>query len=314
MATRKAASTKKAPVKKPAVKSSPTKTTVKTLRSDDRPVVRAAEVARPVRTRSALPNNIVNIILVELLGTTVLTFAALFASKETGALYAGLTFAVLSLVAGAVSGGHFNPAISFASWTMRRLRTLLLPFYIGAQLLGAMLAVIIINVLTNNALKLNFDHMWFSQFNWAVFGVELIGAAVLMLGFAAVTNRTALSQGSSAFGAGLSLVVALVVASSLLATVQGAVDKSGVSVENDPKTNKTVFKNVPVELRAAMPVLNPAIAIAATENTDSQLQNSSAQKDEVRYSRFGMEVILATLIGAALGGNLYMLVAGRRNV
>lgn len=314
MATRKAASVKKATVKKPAVKATTNKTTVKTLRTDDKPVVRAAEVSRVSRTRSSLPSNIVNVILVELFGTTVLTFAVLFASKETGALYAGLTFAVLSMVAGAVSGGHFNPAISFASWTMRRLRTLLLPFYIGAQLLGAMLAVIIINVLTNNALKLNFDHMWFSTFNWAIFGVELIGAAVLMLGFAAVTNRTTLSQGSSAFGAGLSLVAALVVAGSLLAIVQGAIDKSNVSVENDPKTNKTIFKNVPVELRAAAPVVNPAVAIAATENTDAQLQNSSAQKDEVRYSRFGMEVVLATFIGAALGGNLYMLVAGRRNV
>lgn len=314
MATRKAASTKKATVKKPAVKATAQKTTVRTLRSDDQPVARATEVARPVRTRSALPTNLVNVVLAELLGTTILTLAALFASKETSALYAGLTVVVLTLVAGAVSGGHFNPAITFASWTMRRLRGVLVPFYIAAQLLGAMFAVILINILTNNAFKLNFDHAWFSNFNWAVFGIEFIGAAVLMYGFAAANHRLGLSQGVQALGSGLALVVALVVASSLLGTVQGAVDKSGVSVENDPKTNKTVFKNVPAELRAAAPVLNPAVAIAATENTDSQLQSSSAQKDETRYSRFGMELIVATLIGAALGGNLYLLIAGRRNV
>ena len=322
MATKKAASTKKTTVKKPAVKATSNKTTVKTLRADDRPVTRtterpvsrAAEVARTPRTRSALPNNIVNIVLVELFGTMMLTLAALFASKETGALYTGLTFAALTLVAAGVSGGHFNPALSFASWTMRRLRTMLLPFYIGAQLLGAMLAVILINVLTNNALRLNFDHMWFANFNWALFGVELVGAAVFMFALAAVRERTTLSASASALGSGLALVAGLVIASSLLATVQGAVDKTQVTVENDPATNKTVFKNVPQELRAVAPLLNPAVAVAATENTDSQLQNSGAQKDETRYSRFGMEVILSTLIGAALGGNLYRLVAGRRNL
>lgn len=305
MATRKAAaSTKKATAKKPAPKATSSQTTVRTLSAARKEPVSTNVTAMPSRIRrpAALPGNIINIILAELVGTMILTFAALFAGKETGALYVGLTLFVLVLSAGIVSGGHFNPAVSFAAWTMRRLRTALLPFYIVAQLLGGMLAVIVMNVLTNNALKLNFDHMWFGQFNWAIFGVEMIGTAVFMFGLAAIITRPSASQTKNAIGAGLSLVVGAVVATSLLATVQNSIDTSKI----------TAIEKIPHELRVKAATLNPAVAIAATEQSDGSFTGSRAATTEKQYSRFGAEVVLATLIGAALGGNLYLLVAGRR--
>lgn len=303
MATQKAASTKKATAKKPAPKATSVQTTVKTLRADDMPrTSKSANASGVRRAAKTLPNNIVNIVLVELLGTMILTLVALTVFKETGALYVGLAFAALSVAGAAVSGAHFNPALSFGLWTMRRLRSILLPFYWGAQFLGAMLAVILMNVVTNNAIKLNFEHFWFNSFNWAIFGVELVGAAVFMFGLAAVLTRNNLSEGSSVIGRGVALIVGLVVASSLLGAVQGAVDTSAI----------TAVEKVPHELRVKSATLNPAVALASTEQTDSSFTGSRGT-DEKQFSRLSMEVILATLIGAALGGNLYLLVAGRRN-
>ncbi len=316
MATKKAASTKKATAKKPAPVAS--KTTVRTLRADEKsaktttPSVSEKTVkAEPAKSANAtasqtrakgqrLPGNIVNIVFAELFGTFVLTLVMLLALQETGQLYAGLFVAVATMAVGAVSGAHFNPAITFAQWTMRRLKSLLLPFYWGAQFLGAMLAVIVINWITSNALHLDFSNLL--SMDWPLFGVELIGSAVLMFGWAAATNRTTLGPWGKAIGAGLSLTVGLAVGASLLATLQGSIDTSQI----------TSIANVPHELRVKGAVLNPAVALATTEHTDSSFTGTHATKDEKRVSRLSLEVVLGTLIGAALGGNLYLLIAGSR--
>lgn len=304
MATKKAASTKKATAKKPATKPAKTTTTVRTLKADAKPVVteKKADVkpAAAVRKSERLPNNIVNIVFAELFGTFALTLVMLFASKETTALYAGLFVAVAAVAVSAVSGAHFNPAVTFAKWTMRQLKSVLLPFYWGAQFLGAMLAVIVINWLTNNGLRLDFSHLW--NMNWAIFGVELIGALVFMFGFAAATNRRVLGDTASAVTKGLSLTVGLVVAASLFNSVQSAIDTSSI----------TSIDKVPHELRVKSATLNPAVALAATEQSDSGFTGSRGDKNEKQISRFSLETVLGTLIGAALGGNLYLLIAGSR--
>lgn len=300
MAIKKAASTKKATAKKPAVTAKTT--TVKTVHTDTKPVVRSA--ATQSRASALLPSNIINIVLAELFGTFVLTLVVLLAFKETGALYVGLTMTVLVLAIGAVSGSHINPAVTFGLWAMRRLKTVLVPFYWGAQFLGAMLSVIVMNLLTNGALKLDFGHIGFDTFNWAVFGVELVGTAVFLFGLAAITSHRELSAGARAIGVGLSLTIGGVVAGSLLTSVQATIDTSTI----------TSVEKVPHELRVKGALLNPAVALASTEQTDSSFTGTRADKTEKQFSRFGVEVILGTLIGAALGGNLYLLVAGRRLV
>lgn len=300
MATRKAASTKNATAKKPAPKA--TTTTVKTSRVSDKPAVsRSAATTTRTRTTPLLPSNIVNIVLAELFGTFILTVSALYASQDMSALYVGLAMVVIAFSVFAVSGSHVNPAVTFGLWTMRRLKTVLVPFYWGAQFLGAMLAVIVVNLLSHGGLKLGFDHM--NTFSWAIFGVELVGTAVFLFGIGAVTSaRNELSSGARAFGIGLSLAIGLVVGSSLLASVQGAIDTSSI----------TSIDKVPHELRVKGPVLNPAIALASTEQTDSSFTGTRADGTETRQSRFGLETVLGTLVGAALGGNLYLLIADRR--
>lgn len=148
MATRKAASTKKATAKKSAA-SANNKTTVRTIRADAkperstvravakpaakpiRPVEQPVKVAPPRPVGALLPANIINVVFAELVGTFLLTMVALATLKETMPLYVGLTLAGIIVATGAVSGGHVNPAVTFGLWAMRRLKTVLVPFYWG---------------------------------------------------------------------------------------------------------------------------------------------------------------------------------------
>ncbi len=307
MATKKAASTKKAPARKPAA----AKTTVRTVRAEAKPepkaVIKPAKVSTVSATKATrLPDNIVNVVFAELIGTFVLTLVALASFSETGPLYVGLAVAVLVMAVGVVSGGHLNPAVTFGLWSMRKLKTVLVPFYWGAQFLGAMLAVIVMNWVASNSLNLNFNHIW--SLNWGILGVELIGTAVFMFGLAAAVSHRELSTGARAAGIGASLLIGLVVAGTLLNAIKtndiAAYQKSAQSSSTTPEIPHSVF------VKGA--TLNPAVALASVEHTQSELMSSSSTEKENTYSRFTSEVVLGTLVGAALGGNLYVLLAGRK--
>lgn len=304
MATKKAtkaASTKATP-KKPKATSSSTTTVTR---------VTATEATTPSATRRTarhhnLPANLVNILIAELVGTFTLTLVALFAASILAPLYAGLALAVIVFMIGAVSGAHVNPAVTFGLWSMRKLKTALVPFYWGAQFLGAMAAVVLIGALTT-PMQLNFDH--FTTFSWSIFALEMIGSAVFMLGVASVASRSKLSTSSKAFGIGLALTVGLLVGGSFLPQVQNAaIAKQTESTEAQTMTSDKKPR-YPHEVYAGGVTLNPAVALAVTEKTDSQLSGAPvAQKDEKVYTRLSLEVILSTLIGAAVGGNLFLLI------
>jgi aquaporin Z len=256
-----------------------------------------------------LPDNIVNIVFAELVGTFVLTMTALASASftDTGALYIGLALSVLVLTIGVVSGSHVNPAVTFGLWSMRKLKTILVPFYWGAQFLGAMLAVIVMNWVASNSINLNFSHIW--SLNWPMLGVELVGTAVFMFGLTAAISHRELSTGGRALGIGASLVLGLVVASALHSAIKtndiAAYQKEAQSSSSSPAIPHSVY------VKSAS--LNPAIALATVEHTQSELTSSSSTTEkETTYSRFTSEVVLGTLVGAALGGNLYVLLVGRK--
>ena len=56
------------------------------------------------------------------------------------ALAHGLALAVLISALGAVSGGHFNPAVTLAVWIMGRISPIRSALYVLAQLVGALVA------------------------------------------------------------------------------------------------------------------------------------------------------------------------------
>ena len=307
MATKKAASTKKATVKKPAAAT----TTVRTVRADDKPTIptKVAAVQTPRSPKGQLPNNIINIVLAELFGTFILALVALATFTDAGSLYVGIALSVLVMTVGAVSGAHVNPAVTFGLWTMRKLKTVLVPFYWGAQFLGAMLAVIVMNWVSNSSISLSFGD--FVNLNWGVFGAELIATAVFLFGLTAVISNRDLAIGARAAGIGASLAIGLVVGGTLLTALKA----------QDVATYQKQYQETQAEENASTPEIphsafvkgitaNPAVALAVTDNAANKLDPSV--DDSRTNSRLTLEVILGTLIGAAVGGNLYLLVAGRR--
>lgn len=311
MATKK--TVKKASTKAPAKKAA-AKTSV------EKEVIAKAEVKVTVPTASVkldtkLPSNLINIVLAESIGTFILTLVALFSASVLAPLYVGLTLMVIVMTIGAISGAHVNPAVTFGLWTMRKLKTVLLPFYWGAQFLGAMAAVVLIGSLTNGGFSVHFDQ--FTNFSWGIFTVELIGMAAFMFGIAAAISRKDLKVAGKAVGIGVSLSVGLFIAGALMSYVQNiayakhAEAQQNATAETQTNTNSP-YKQYPREVHISGATLNPAVALAVTEKTDTQLQSSSplpAENEKAHaYTRLSLEVIAATLIGAALGGNLFLLV------
>lgn len=285
-------SAKKSAAKKATTVKKPT-TTVKT--------VSATEVrAKSAKTISALPTNIPGIILAEIIGTFSLTMVALLTLQQVAPLYVGLTVAALVIALGAISGTHINPAVTFGLWSIRRLKTALVPIYWVAQFVGAIIAVLLLNVVSNGTFTLSFAN--FTSLNWNILTVEAIGTTIFLFGLVAVVSHKELSTLGKGLGIGLSLMIGLLVSNTVTTTLQSGVDTSNVSID-DPSS-------IPREYSVKGATLNPAVALAVTENTVDQLSGGYAGADETRYSNLTLEVIFGTLIGAALGSNLYLLVAG----
>lgn len=85
--------------------------------------------------------------LVELLGTFFLVFAVgntVISGSALAPLGIGLTLAVMIFAGGHISGGHFNPAVTLAVWWRGRCDTKDVVPYISAQIIGAVLAGLIV--------------------------------------------------------------------------------------------------------------------------------------------------------------------------
>ena len=76
--------------------------------------------------------------LVEFLGTMFLMFVILSIGE---ALPIGLALTIAIYLGGAISGGHFNPAVSVAMAIGNKISINELIPYIGAQIVGALVAL-----------------------------------------------------------------------------------------------------------------------------------------------------------------------------
>lgn len=307
--------TKKTTKKVAAAKSTPKKASAKPTKTTVTRVVSAPAAKRPNSKKldTKLPSNLINIILAESIGTFVLTLVAVVATAYfLLPFYVGLTLVIMVLAVGAISGSHINPAVTFGLWSMRRLQTVLVPFYWAAQFLGAMAAIVLLGALSNGVFAIHFDN--FLDFSWGVFALELVGTAIFMFGIAAVINRTDIKSTGKAVGIGMSLTLGLVATGAMLSYVQSSAvakfqaEQSQITedVATEEEANERTY---PREVYIGGATLNPAVAMAVTEKTDGQLQgNPTVQKDEKAFTRLSVEVIVATLVGAAIGGNLFLLV------
>ena len=267
-------------------------------------------VKRPSFKKPTGEANYPAIILAELVGTFILTLVALLTLQETAALYVGLTVAVLILTVGAVSGAHLNPAVTFGLWSARKLNTVLLPVYWIAQFAGAAVAVLTLG-LFGGSYSLDFSH--FTTVHWGILGVEVLGTAVFLFGLVAAVSSDKFSQVGKAFGVGLALTVGILVSTAGITALQNTKyneystkQQTAASTQKDAEPAQ---EKLPAELYVKGATLNPAVALASTEYTENQINRLPAGDDEKRYSRLGLETILGTLIGAAIGANLYLFIA-----
>src|ERR1700722_19590049 len=83
--------------------------------------------------------------VVEFVGTFLLALAI---SLSANPIAIGLMLMALIYAGGHISGGHFNPAVSFGAFMRKRLSIEDLAWYCGAQLLGAFAGIWMFGVVT----------------------------------------------------------------------------------------------------------------------------------------------------------------------
>lgn len=159
----------------------------------------------------------VAVVAAEFLGTGVLTLVFLSVLRSQLAigffiaLAAGLALAVMSFAVGKLSGGYFNPALTLGAWATRQLSTVTAVMYVVAQLLGAYLAYLLFTYLINNTLPASK-----SDFNAHVLVAEIVGTAIYAFVWCGALAYQRVSAAAYASMAGVSYVVGILAASSVL--------------------------------------------------------------------------------------------------
>jgi len=151
-------------------------------------------------------------IVAEFLGASVLTMAVYTIIARTSfplfsGMAAGATIAVLTMAVGAASGAHFNPAITFGLWTVRKVSTARAVVFIAAQMLGAIAAWGLLKYFLGHSLT-----SLAGSFEWKIFVAEALGTAVFAFGFASAVFQK-FENGKAAATVGIALTVGILVAS-----------------------------------------------------------------------------------------------------
>jgi aquaporin Z len=160
----------------------------------------------------------------EVLGTFVLVFFGVGAAVMSGGDYVatglsfGLTVVVMAYAVGRVSGGHFNPAVTVGAALGGRLPWSATPIYVGAQLLGALLAGAVLFGLLHgfegytsegNIGANSFGDQGSGYAAWAAFLLEMVMTAVfvwIILGVTDARNEFQAFMGPLAIGLALAMI------------------------------------------------------------------------------------------------------------
>jgi glycerol uptake facilitator-like aquaporin len=227
-------------------KSSPTKAKAKSAKASASavPAVKVRTTTVSARTprrdyRAILTNRLGNrdimlgALFAELVGTFILTAVVLNTSGNI--IIAALSVMVLTIALGKLSGGHVNPAVTVALWASRQISGMRATGYIVAQLLGAMLAVVVVtqfvhtapvSALTGETPQIFSVEAVTGQ--WRPFLAEGLGALVFGFGIAAIRfgRREGIDAGFTAGGA---LLLGLILASQATSALLNPAVALGVS-------------------------------------------------------------------------------------
>lgn len=169
----------------------------------------------------------------ELVGVFILTAIAL--NTGGNVIVVAVAVIILVLALGKLSGGHINPAVTIGLLTVRKISPVRAGGYLVAQLLGAMLALVVVTQFaqTGTASELTgqapqvFEAAIMSG-EWRLFFAEALGGLLFGFGIgAAVLTRR--ENWESAFIIGGSLLLGLVVATLGSAAILNPAIALGVS-------------------------------------------------------------------------------------
>ena len=155
----------------------------------------------------------------EFLGTGVLTLVVLAVSKSSiglpyfVAIATGLVLVAMSLAVGAVSGAHFNPAVTIGLWTTRKIKALPALVYIAAQVLGAGAAYLLFKYFVGQAITADPG-----DYDTKILVAETVGAFIFTTAWAAASYQR-LEAGKAAAVVGIGLILGILVASSASAAL-----------------------------------------------------------------------------------------------
>ena len=235
-------------------------------------------------------------VLGEMLGTFLLV--SLVAATGGNAFLVGIGYIAIVLMFFSASGAQVNPAVTFGLWAMRKLSTAKMLFYWMAQFVGAIAGILVMNAFASSKFEISLAS--FTQWNWAVVSAEVFGAAIFMFVVAAVLHRGN-SDTDKAVGMGIGLFVALLVSSAMLQQAVTTASSGATEGSEAPRITKLNGTTV-----------NPAVALSLKETDNSNVNPLTGEQEgeaKTTASRLTVETIVGTLVGAALGGRLFMLFA-----
>lgn len=270
MATKKPASPSKKVTNKKSVSAKPKSTNVTT--------VKAVE-ARPTTTRRSLRFNrtpLLTASIAEFIGTFLL--AAAFVAGQGQPISVLFALVGIVLIIGAISGAHVNPIVTVGAWVTKKITSIRAIAYLVAQVLGAMLALVVLNAYVGSAAPVDEQAAMFGQGaatlftstplpdgkEWAVLFAELLGATIFAFAYASVL-REKRERLSAAFTIGLGMFIGLAVAGSAAIYVGGGT------------------------------ILNPAVAITTQAFTDTNMW---------AIAIYGLVPLIGGVLGFLLNGLL----------
>lgn len=165
------------------------------------------------------PKTALGALLAELIGTFILAGAVI--ALQGSVLLVAFAFTVAILATMTLSGGHLNPAISLAAWVTRRISGWRALGYIIAQVLGAMLALLVAHALlpiqaadqvSGAAAKVYAMPDLTAGKEWYIFFAQMLGTAVFAFVLASAIRFK--DKMAAAFVTGFGLYVGLLFAGS----------------------------------------------------------------------------------------------------
>jgi aquaporin Z len=174
---------------------------------------------------TSAPYSLTSRLIAEVFGTFVLVFGvvgtALFASSNVGflgvAIAVGLAVLTAAYAVGHISGGHFNPAVSLGAASAGRMRWADVVPYIIAQILGGLLATLLIWIVVTlsgftadfGAVSNGFDAHSAGHYSMiSVLIAEVVATAVFVWIILGVTAPGSTTAGFAPLAIGLALAMA----------------------------------------------------------------------------------------------------------